>query len=120
MMQLGEGVCKLRKMNFDKGPFYNFEKEISAVLEFIYQTQLEQAACTDELCVAMDQSERSYQLLGGYAAGERLYHLEIDRNWNAYIVFRPDRYVSKDTEPPTIKIPVLNASEQHMMDLDYY
>ncbi|KAL3637041.1 hypothetical protein CASFOL_019340 [Castilleja foliolosa] len=120
MMELGEGVCKLRKMNFDEGPFHNFEKDISAVLEFIYQTQLEQAACTDEVCVAMDQSEKSYQLLGGYAAGERLYHLEIDRNWNAYIVFRPDKFIGLDTEPQAIKIPVLNASEQHMMELDYF
>lgn len=45
MMELGEGVCKLRKMNFENGPFLQFEKEISAVLNFIYQTQLEAAAC---------------------------------------------------------------------------
>ncbi|KAK6159027.1 hypothetical protein DH2020_006341 [Rehmannia glutinosa] len=120
MMELGEGVCKLRKMNFENGPFYQFEKEISAVLEFIYKTQLEQAACNEEVCVAMDQSERSYQLLGGYAAGERLYHLEIDRSWNAYIVFCPERYGGTATEPPSIKIPVLEASEQHIMDLDYF
>lgn len=44
-MELGEGVCKLRKMNLESGPFFEFEKEISAVLEFIYQTQLEFAAC---------------------------------------------------------------------------
>ncbi|XP_011069981.1 uncharacterized protein LOC105155746 [Sesamum indicum] len=119
MMELGEGLCKLRKMNFESGPFHQFEKEISAVLEFIYQTQLEQAACTEELCVAMDQSERSYQLLGGYGAGERLYHLEIDRSWTAYIVFCPERYGGTATEPPSIKIPVLQASEEHMMDLEY-
>lgn len=45
MMELGEGLCKLRKMNFESGPFLQFEQEISAVLEFIYQTQLELAAC---------------------------------------------------------------------------
>lgn len=44
-MELGEGVCKLRKMNLESGPFHEFEQEISAVLEFIYQTQLEFAAC---------------------------------------------------------------------------
>lgn len=44
-MELGEGLCKLRKMNFGTGPFLRFEQEISAVLEFIYQTQLELAAC---------------------------------------------------------------------------
>lgn len=45
MMELGEGVCKLRKMNFKSGPFYEFEQEISAALDFIYQTQIELAAC---------------------------------------------------------------------------
>lgn len=45
MMELGEGLCKLRKMNFEGGPFLQFEQEISAVLDFIYQTQLEFAAC---------------------------------------------------------------------------
>lgn len=44
-MELGEGLCKLRKMNFEGGPFHKFEQEVSAVLEFIYQTQLELAAC---------------------------------------------------------------------------
>lgn len=44
-MELGEGLCKLRKMNLESGPFYRFENEISAVLDFIYQTQLELAAC---------------------------------------------------------------------------
>ena len=45
MMELGEGLCKLRKMNFEDGPFHMFEKDISGVLDFIYQTQLELAAC---------------------------------------------------------------------------
>ncbi|KAK4564613.1 hypothetical protein RGQ29_006616 [Quercus rubra] len=45
MMELGEGLCKLRKMNFESGPFHQFEQEISAVLDFIYQTQIELAAC---------------------------------------------------------------------------
>jgi len=44
-MELGEGVCKLRKMNFEDGPFHEFERDVSAVLEFVYQTQLELAAC---------------------------------------------------------------------------
>ena len=45
MMELGEGLCKLRKMNFESGPFYDFEQEISAALNFIYNTQIELAAC---------------------------------------------------------------------------
>ncbi|KAJ8422499.1 hypothetical protein Cgig2_003509 [Carnegiea gigantea] len=44
-MELGEAVCKLRKLNFKTGPFHQFEQGISAVLHFICQTQLELAAC---------------------------------------------------------------------------
>lgn len=45
MMELGEGLCKLRKMDFENGPFHEFEREISATLDFIYETQIELAAC---------------------------------------------------------------------------
>lgn len=44
-MELGEGLCKLRKMDFENGPFHEFEREISATLDFIYETQIELAAC---------------------------------------------------------------------------
>ena len=44
-MELGEGLCKLRKMDFRSGPFHQFERDISQVLDFIYQTQIELAAC---------------------------------------------------------------------------
>lgn len=45
MIELGEGLGKLRKMKFSSGPFLEFELEISATLDFIYQTQIELAAC---------------------------------------------------------------------------
>lgn len=45
MMEMGESVCKLRKLNLEAGPFHEFEKDLSTVLNFIYQTQLELAAC---------------------------------------------------------------------------
>lgn len=45
MMELGEGISKLRKINCSSGPFRQFEEEMSAVLDFLYQTQLELAAC---------------------------------------------------------------------------
>ncbi|EEF38713.1 uncharacterized protein LOC8289526 [Ricinus communis] len=118
MMELGEGLCKLRKIDFESGPFHQFEQEISAVLQFIYQTQIELAACSDDLCVAMDQTERSYQLLGGYAAGQLCYSLEndpVDDGMN--IVFCPPRpYNSGD--PPRVKLPILKAAEEHLMALN--
>ncbi|XP_039007702.1 uncharacterized protein LOC120135493 [Hibiscus syriacus] len=91
MMELSEGLCKLRKMNFYGGPFYDFEQDIAAVLNFIYNTQIELAACGDDLCMTMEQSERSYLLLGGYAAGQHVYHLQTDSNEDVYIVFCPQR-----------------------------
>lgn len=118
MMELGEGLCKLRKMNFEGGPFLQFEHEISAVLDFIYQTQLEFAACTDDFCHALDQSERSYQLLGGYAAGQLLYHLESGSTGIRYIVFCPERY-SETIEPPRVKLPTLLASTHHLKEVEY-
>ncbi|XP_044487559.1 uncharacterized protein LOC123212461 isoform X2 [Mangifera indica] len=98
MMELGEGLGKLRKMKLSSGPFHEFELEISATLDFIYQTQIELAACIDDLCLAMDQSERSYQLLGDYGAGQYLYHLESDENEIMHIVFHPPRaYASQNS-----------------------
>lgn len=142
MMELGEGLCKLKKMNFESGPFHQFEQEISEALDFIYQTQIELAACKwfffffnelraqffsfhwliisrnvtggDDLCLAMDQSERSYQLLGGYAAGEQLYSLQKDTNDVTCVVFYPQRTYGS-SEPPKVKLPILNAREEHLI-----
>ncbi|PIA48614.1 hypothetical protein AQUCO_01400891v1 [Aquilegia coerulea] len=118
MMELGEGLCKLKKMNFDTGPFYDFQKEISVSLDFIYETQVELAACTDDLCLMMDGSERSYQLLGTFAAGQQLYHLETDSDGISYIVFSAEGLYST-TEPKRVKVPSLRATKEHLMACDY-
>lgn len=114
-MELGEGLCKLRKMNFKRGPFHHFERDITAILDFIYQTQIELAACTNDVCQTMDQSESSYRLLGGYAAGQHLYHLEKDPiNQIMYIVFIPQGSSYESTDPPRVKLPILEATEEHL------
>uniref|UniRef100_A0A1J3HGT6 DUF309 domain-containing protein n=1 Tax=Noccaea caerulescens TaxID=107243 RepID=A0A1J3HGT6_NOCCA len=118
MMELGEGVCKLRKMNFDDGPFQEFERDVSAVLEFVYQTQLELAACSEDMCLTMDQSDRSYQLLGGYAAGQSIYSLETVVDFNngmtetSAILFSPS---SSSSEPTRVKLPTLTATDKHLL-----
>ncbi|KAG6682952.1 hypothetical protein I3842_13G168500 [Carya illinoinensis] len=119
MMELGEGLCKLRKMDFESGPFHEFEREISAALDFIYETQIELAACTDDICLAMDQSERSYQLLGGYGAGQHLYSLQTESDRVTYITFCPQRSycVSK---PSRVKLPILNATKEHLVAFEYH
>lgn len=75
----------------------------------------------DDMCVAMDQSERSYQLLGDYAAGEYVYHLETDNDDDGitYIVFNPQRDYTSDlssTSRPKVKLPILNATNQHLIN----
>jgi len=45
MVELGEGLTKLKRADFQEGPLHDFEREASAVLEFIYNAQLEHAAC---------------------------------------------------------------------------
>lgn len=112
MMELGEGICKLRKLNFQTGPFHQFEKEVASVLDFIYETQLEYAACTDDICMTMDQSEKSYQLLGGYGAGQPLYSLDYKQDGSSFIIFCSDRSLPS-RESRRIKLPVLHASEDH-------
>jgi hypothetical protein len=51
MMELGEGLCKLRKISLADGggggdPFSRFRDDVAAVLQFLYRTQKELAACT--------------------------------------------------------------------------
>lgn len=118
MMEMGEGLCKLRKLNFDDGPFHQFERDMSAVLDFIYHTQLEFAACNDDMCVSMDQSETSYKLLGGYGAGQHLYWLEMDGSTSLYIVFCPDKSITT-AHQPRVRLPILYASQQHLMELEH-
>lgn len=119
MMELGEGLCKLRKMKFEDGPFHKFEKDISAALDFIYHTQLELAACAEDLCITMDQSERSYQLLGGYAAGQPLYRVQsTDQLDNPnYIIFCPERFHGSNDQI-RIRLPILQASENDLMSFN--
>ncbi|CAI0442117.1 unnamed protein product [Linum tenue] len=116
MMELGEGLCKLRKLDFQTGPFRRFEEEISAVLEFIYLTQLQLAACTEDICLAMDQTEISYQLLGGYGAGQKLYGLETELSGgggvSTFVTFVPP-LTSGDKQK--VKLPTLGATHEHLL-----
>ncbi|KAL6641976.1 hypothetical protein ACP70R_020157 [Stipagrostis hirtigluma subsp. patula] len=121
MMELGEGLCKLRKLHLDgddDGPFSRFRDEVAAVLQFIYRTQKELAACTDELCLTMDGSPTSYQLLGNFAAGQQLYRLEADADGASNIIFSASNDgVAPQPIPPRVKLPTLRATEQHLTAL---
>ena len=69
----------------------------------------------------MDQSERSYQLLGGYGAGQRLYHLDLegDPNGILYILFCPERSRVTGETVNRVKLPILNATEEHLMTIGF-
>ncbi|CAN6339464.1 unnamed protein product [Urochloa humidicola] len=121
MMELGEGLCKLRKLNLghDDGndPFSAFRDEVAAVLQFLYRAQKELAACTDELCLTMDGSPTSYQLLGNFAAGQQLYRLEQhhDDGASSTIIFSVSDHPA--SQAPRVKLPTLHATEQHLTHL---
>ncbi|WVZ54633.1 hypothetical protein U9M48_005400 [Paspalum notatum var. saurae] len=125
MMELGEGLCKLRKLRLEDGgghaggvhPFSLFRDEVAAVLHFLYRTQKELAACTDEMCLTMDGSPSSYQLLGNFAAGQRLYGMEAGS-----IVFSAPNNggasrAAAAPPRPRVKLPTLQATEQHLTAL---
>uniref|UniRef100_A0ACD6A1C1 Uncharacterized protein n=1 Tax=Avena sativa TaxID=4498 RepID=A0ACD6A1C1_AVESA len=124
MMELGEGLCKLRRLRLeddddggDLGPFSRFRDEVASVLSFLYRTQKELAACTDELCLAMDGSATSYQLLGDFAAGQKLYRLGADADGVPSIIFSGPQDAAVLVPPSTVKLPALRDTEQHLVAL---
>ncbi|KAJ1703457.1 hypothetical protein LUZ63_003236 [Rhynchospora breviuscula] len=118
MIQLGEGLCKIKKLEFKEGPFFQFQQEISAALEFVYQTQKELAACNDEYCLTMDGSEKSYQLLGSFGAGQQLYSLNLGSDAKTHILFSAPNHYSSE-RPSRVKAPILGATEKHLIALRY-
>ncbi|EFJ11882.1 hypothetical protein SELMODRAFT_125243 [Selaginella moellendorffii] len=117
MVELGEGVSKFGKLKLKKGPFYEFDKEMRAVLDFLYNTQLENAACNDDFCITMDGSQENYQLLGNFGAGEELYKLEKDvAGYGHSLIFSPTRVEQKNSSP-SVKLPILLACEGDLNEL---
>ncbi|CAM6118996.1 unnamed protein product [Calypogeia fissa] len=119
MVELGEGLTKLRRVQLGCGPLHDFEQEASAVLEFVYNTQLEYAACSEDMCITMDGSEQSYRLLGNFGAGQVLYRLAEETD-GLHIEFLSQQKSAADLglaslPPVKVKVPQLQASED---DLD--
>lgn len=61
----------------------------------------------------MDGSERSYQLLGSFAAGQHLYSLEIGVDGVPYILFSPSSQNASE-KSLQVRVPILTASEEHL------
>lgn len=66
----------------------------------------------------MDRSERSYQLLGEYASGKRVYDLELCSDASVYIVFCPQGS-NGSSEAPRVKLPKLKATMEHLVAFEY-
>ncbi|KAJ7531134.1 hypothetical protein O6H91_14G033300 [Diphasiastrum complanatum] len=122
MVELGEGLCKLQRFKFKRGPFHDFEQEASALLEFIYNTQLEHAACADDICIAMDGSDQSYRLLGDFAAGKRLYGFYRKEDGGPlYMEFTSSTSSNLDLTAIPISLPLLTKlPELHASEDDLY
>lgn len=75
---------------------------------------------SEDMCLTMDQSDRSYQLLGGYAAGQSIYSLETLVDFNngmsetTAILFSPS---SSTSQPTRVKLPTLKATDKHLLAL---
>lgn len=98
MMELGEGVCKLRKMRFedDCRALVQFESEVSVTLEFLYQMQRQLG----------DPSN---------SAGMKFYAKksdDIDGNW--YIISNSDCRSDEDEHVDRVKLPILLVTEEQL------
>eukprot|EP00249_Psilotum_nudum_P017580 c26396_g1_i4 orf=112-948(+) len=121
MLELGEGLSKLQRKMFISGPFHDFQQDIAMLLEYLYSTQLEHAACDNNKCTTMDGSDHSYDLLGNFGAGQKLY--DVQRNDDQlFISFISAERLSSDGGVPVpaavkVKVPVLCATEEDLQML---
>mmetsp|Transcript_40511 Transcript_40511/g.77390 ORF Transcript_40511/g.77390 Transcript_40511/m.77390 type:complete len:256 (+) Transcript_40511:138-905(+) len=112
MIEFGEGLRKLDRLSYC-GALSNFTSEAHQLLQFVYSTQLEYAACTQDYCNSMDGDDVSYDLLGDFAKGERLYCLEEsfeDGVLRKRIVYCPPTLFEDNSSGQSVPVPVLNVS----------
>uniref|UniRef100_J3NB22 Uncharacterized protein n=1 Tax=Oryza brachyantha TaxID=4533 RepID=J3NB22_ORYBR len=89
MMELGEGLRKLRLNDDDNAttiPFCRFQEEVAAAFNFIYRTQKEFAACTDDLCLTMDGSISPTSCLATSLRGSSFTACSCKQKW---MMFQP-------------------------------
>ena len=67
---------------------------------------------SEDLCIAMDGSQRSYQLLGNFASGKHLYELHRTDE-ELFIVF----IASEMADPLKVKVPSLTMTGDDLLKL---
>ncbi|GAQ81919.1 hypothetical protein KFL_000940280 [Klebsormidium nitens] len=120
LIQFGEGLHKLRRQQLRDGPLFDFEQGMSALLEFVYNTQIEHAACDEETCAPMTGDDESYRLLGNFGAGQPMYTIEEGRDGCIYLHFnsaRQEKLVAQGFEQQRVVLPVLEVTEADLLEL---
>lgn len=109
MLEFGEGLRKLKRCGFDAKAWLEFVHGMEHVLDFLYETQMEHAACDDVACTTLDGSHESYELLGDFGSGETLYSFLHVEERCAKIEF-----ASSDDLRRSVDLPVMRWNEQDM------
>mmetsp|Transcript_9663 Transcript_9663/g.13126 ORF Transcript_9663/g.13126 Transcript_9663/m.13126 type:complete len:159 (-) Transcript_9663:107-583(-) len=118
MLEIGEGLRKLHRIQ-SSDDLTSFEEQMDAVLEFVYATQLEYAACSEDECVALNGDEESYKLLGDFARGENLYILEAEGGVQR-LVYHPSKIkFSKAAEDPNGMIQEVQRVNTPVLRLEF-
>jgi len=109
MLEFGEGLRKLNRLR-PTGALADFTKQVEGVLDFVYDTQMEYAACTPETgsCVVMDgNDDMSYKLLGNFARGEEIYSMEEVAADRYTLVYNPSKIHEDPQLVQQVGLPVL-------------
>lgn len=111
MLELGEGLRKLQRLRLEAASWKSFAEGMEDVLEFVYDTQMEFAACEESSCSTMDGSQESYDLMGDFGSGEVLYKVvEEDGKWVL-------EFESEFVKKTSVQVPILQINEEELMSM---
>lgn len=91
MLEFGEGLRKLDRLQ-PTGALAEFTTEAHALLEFVYETQVEFAACVEDSCEVMEGTDEDYEKLGDFGRDQKLYVLEemfLEGQLRKRVLFNP-------------------------------
>lgn len=111
MLELGEGLRKLKRLQLEAESWTGFVEGMEDVLDFVYDTQMEFAACEESSCSTMDGSQESYDLMGDFGSGELLYKaVKEDEKWVL-------EFESEFVKKTKVQVPTLMISEEELQSM---